>query len=198
MIEIIDNTIPHEENDAINNNNINNNLNQENNQEIGLTTHYAIVLRLLFEPLKSFRSELEILIKCKTKGQWRADIQLEALDPPPDDVITLTAAVGESDKVAFRLTNRFLGFSPFEAYFTARSSPHFVVSPSSGVLAPFGSSEGTQFVITFTPKEYGIREIANLIVATNEAQWNYQIIGMYPDVRIDRSMIKSKINSGRS
>jgi hypothetical protein len=124
-----------------------------------LNSDYAIVLRLLFEPLKSFRGELEILIKCQSKGQWRADLQLEALDPPPDDSIALTAAVGESDKVAFRLTNRFLGYSPFEAYFTARSSPHFVVSPSSGVLAPFGSSEGTQFVITFTPKEYGIREM---------------------------------------
>jgi hypothetical protein len=118
----------------------------------------AIRYRLLFEPLRIFTTDVELIVVCMNKGRWRADVQLEALEPPPDDTISLNAKVGESDKVAFRLTNRFLGYSPYEAYFTARSSPHFTVTPSSGVLAPFGSVEGTQFVVTFSPKEYGIRE----------------------------------------
>ncbi len=66
--------------------------------------------------------------------------------------------MGGMDKVSFRLSNRFLGFSSFQAYFNAHSSPHFTVSPATGVLAPYGSVEGTQFVITFAPREYGIRE----------------------------------------
>jgi hypothetical protein len=65
------------------------------------------------------------------------------------------------------------------------------------VLAPFGSAEGTKFEVTFSPKEYGIRERANLIVTTEEAQWNYEITGTYPDVSINTNLIKSKIDAGR-
>lgn len=119
---------------------------------------FAIRYRLLFEPLRVFNGDLEIIVVCKNKGRWRAQLYLEALDPEPDDTIFLQAAVGDVDKVSFRLTNRFLGFSPYEAYFTSRSSPHFTVSPSSGVLAPFGSVEGTQFVVSYAPREYGMRE----------------------------------------
>ncbi len=85
-------------------------------------------------------------------------MELEVLDPLPDDTILLTAPVGSQDRVSFKLTNRFLGYSNFEAYFSPQSSPHFSVTPSAGVLAPFGSAEGTQFVVTFAPKEYGTRE----------------------------------------
>ena len=120
---------------------------------------FAIKYRLLFEPLRVFTADLEVIVVCKNRGRWRAEIFLAALDPEPDDVISLQAAVGDVDKVAFRLTNRFLGYSPYEAYFTARSSPHFTISPSSGVLAPFGSAEGTQFVVTYAPREYGMREM---------------------------------------
>ena len=157
----------------------------------------AFRYRLLFEPLRVFSADVEFVIVCNNKGRWRAEVELDALDPPTDDTINLTAPVGGSDKVSFRLSNRFLGYSPFEAYFSARSSPHFTVTPSSGVLAPFGSAEGTKFEVTFSPKEYGIRERANLIVTTEEAQWNYEITGTYPDVSINSSQIKSKIDAGR-
>jgi hypothetical protein len=65
--------------------------------------------------------------------------------------------VGGSDKVSFKLANRFLGFSKFHAYFSSKSSPHFTVSPSSGILAPFGS-EGSPFTVTFAPADYGTIE----------------------------------------
>jgi len=153
--------------------------------------------RLLFEPLRVFAADVEVIVACPNRGRWRAEVELDALDPPPDDAISLTAPVGGTDRVSFRLSNRFLGYSPFEAYFSARSSPHFTVTPSSGVLAPFGSVEGTKFEVTFSPKEYGIRERANLIVTTEEAQWNYEITGTYPDVSINTSLVKSKIDAGR-
>ena len=130
---------------------------------------HAFRCRLLFEPLRVFSADVEIILSCKNKGRWRAEVELDALDPPFDDSIMLTAPVGGTDHVSFKLSNRFLGYSPFEAYFSARSSPHFTVSPSSGVLAPFGSAEGTKFVVTFSPKEYGIREKATLVVTTEES-----------------------------
>ena len=97
------------------------------------------------------------MVKCNGKGRWRASIDLEATDPDPDDVIRLTAAVGNQDRVSFNLSNRFLGLSSFQAFFSAHSSTHFSVSPTSGVLALFGT-DGTQFIVTFAPVDYGGRE----------------------------------------
>jgi hypothetical protein len=126
----------------------------ENASDSSEKVEFKLKYRLLFEPLRTFSSSAEILVTCKNKGRWKISVDMMATDPDPDDIINLTAAVGGSDKISFRLNNRFLGYSPFQAYLTAKSSPYFSVSPSSGVLAPFGN-EGTLFVVTYTPLEYG-------------------------------------------
>lgn len=120
-------------------------------------SNFKLKYRVLFEPLKAFSDSVELIVYCK-RGRWRVVIDLEATDPVPDDSISLTAAVGGIDKVGFRLSNRFLGFSTFQARFTAKSSSHFSVTPSSGVLAPYGV-EGTPFVISFAPLSYGAKEM---------------------------------------
>jgi len=145
-------------------------------------TNFLMKFRLLFEPLRTFTPSVELVIVCKNKGRWHVVVEVESTEPEPDDVIKLCASVGSVDKVSFRLSNRFLGFSNFRAYFTVRSSPHFSISPSAGVLAPFGS-EGTLFVVSFAPTEYGLREVANLIICTDDTQWNYEITGSYPELR---------------
>lgn len=122
-----------------------------------LSTNFILKYRILFEPLKILNTSIEIIISCKDRGRWRVIIELMATEPEPDDRIKLTAAVGSSDIISFKLANRFLGFSEFQAYFSLKSSSHFTVSPTSGVLAPFGM-DGTPFVITFTPLVYGNRE----------------------------------------
>jgi hypothetical protein len=121
-------------------------------------TDYYAKYRLLFEPLRTFTTTAEVIVACKSRGRWKLSLEMESTDPEPDDVICLTAPVGGADRVSFRLSNRFLGLSNFEAYFTAKSSPHFAVSPATGVLAQYGS-EGTPFVITFAPAEYGVVEV---------------------------------------
>eukprot|EP01041_Mallomonas_annulata_P004748 gene4748-9429_t len=144
-------------------------------------TDFGLSFRLLLEPLRVFRTTVQVMIMCKGKGRWRAEIDLEAQEPVPDDTITLTAAVGSMDKVSFRLSNRFLGYSSFHAYFSAHSSTHFSVSPTTGVLAPYGS-DGTQFIVSFSPLEYGGREQAILNIVTDDTQWTYEIIGTYPEL----------------
>lgn len=125
--------------------------------DVANRTDFVMRYRLLFEPLKTYTATVEMLIESKNRGRWRVQAELESTDPMPDDIIALTAAVGGSDKVAFKLSNRFLGFSSFQAYFTAKSSSHFSVTPTSGVLAPYGS-DGTTFVVSFSPSSYGLRE----------------------------------------
>jgi hypothetical protein len=120
------------------------------------SSSFKLKYSVLFEPLKSLKGAVEIVVSSK-RGRWRGSIEVEATDPAPEDTIRLTAAVGGSDKISFRLSNRFLGSSNYRAYFGPKSSPHFSVTPTSGVLAPFGT-EGTQFIVNFSPLVYGTKE----------------------------------------
>lgn len=157
---------------------------------------FVLKYRALFEPLRVFSTTVEMIVSCKDRGRWKVLIDLDATEPEPDDTIRLTAAVGRRDQVMIRLSNRFLGYSQYQAYFTAKSSPHFTVNPTSGVLAPFGV-DGTPFVITYAPLVYASREIATLIVMTDEVQWTYEVIGQYPELAIDMETVKSKVISVR-
>lgn len=165
-----------------------------NRSNSNATADYSIRYRLLFEPLKVFNTSVQIMILCKNKGRWRAEIDLEATTPDSDDLIYLSAAVGEYDRVSFNLSNRFLGYSNFQAYFSTGSSGHFSVLPTSGVLAPYGS-EGTKFVVSFSPFNYGGKERATLLIVTDEAQWTYDIEGSYPDRSATSLKVKGKMNS---
>tara|TARA_A100001035_G_C27524324_1_gene382351 strand:- start:16 stop:645 length:630 start_codon:yes stop_codon:yes gene_type:complete len=157
---------------------------------------YAVVLRCLFEPLRVLVTEVSLVLDCKGVGRWRAQMEIESGEPLPDDKIHLIAPVDGSDMVKFRLSNRFLGMSNFTARFAPGSSSHFRITPSAGVLAPFGSA-GTEFAITFQPKVYGTRELANLVIETDDAQWNYECTGSYPDKKIDKNLIEGKTDHRR-
>ena len=160
-------------------------------KQAGPTAEFGLRLRLLFEPLRTFTAKVDVVVVCRNRGKWRLQVDIDATEPEPDDKVKMMAAVGESDKVSFRLANRFLGYSKFHAYFSSKSSPHFSVWPSSGVLAPYGT-EGTQFVVTFAPADYGTIEHANLIILTDDAQWNYEFRGTYPDTATIAANLLSK------
>jgi len=82
-----------------------------------VTTDYAMKYRLLFEPLRTFNATVQLMVMCEGRGRWRAETELNATDPEPDDVIELTAAVGSTDKVSFRLSNRFWDILLFKRIF---------------------------------------------------------------------------------
>jgi hypothetical protein len=159
---------------------------------------FSLRTRLIYEPLKVFTTRVEATVHCRNRGKWRVLLDLDSTDPEPDDVIKLCAPVGGTDQVTFRLSNRFLGYSKFDAFFSSKSSPHFSVFPGTGTLPPFGSSEGAPFTVSFAPHEYGVIETAVLNIVTNDAQWNYEIRGSYPDVGKNNIIVKSKVNSFRS
>jgi len=48
--------------------------------------------------------------------------------------------------------------------------PEFNVIPKEGMLDPYGR-EGTTFVISFTPMQYGKIKNAKLIIQTEEMYW---------------------------
>ena len=146
----------------------------------------GVKCRILFEPLIEMNTSIEIILSNKIRGQWRSQVALESTPPDPDDVIELVAPVGGEDQVSFRLSNRFLGFSQFTAFFEMRSSPHFSCTPTSGVLAPYGSS-GTSFVVSYTPMQYGMNDTAFLTIRTDEAQWRYKLVAGPPPMVVSHA-----------
>lgn len=97
--------------------------------------------------------------------------------PNEDDVIVMSAPLHTTSSLQFRLTNRTKDFATFTAYYTPDSGPEFAVSPRSGLLEPFGKL-GTQFVISFTPVEYGKTRAGKLIIETDDMLW-YLTLNIY-------------------
>ena len=65
----------------------------------------------------------------------------------------------------------------------ALSSPYeFTVFPSEGALEPPGR-EGTTFIVSFTPTEYGKTQVGKLIVQTEQMQWMYEVKGVPPEYK---------------
>ena len=138
-----------------------------------------LVYEVLFEPLRPFRTDAELLIYKATGGRWRFNLVIEAKEPDLDDTILIESAMGRATAVAFRLTNHFKQYAPFQAYFKEDSDSCFSVRPEKGILEPFGR-EGTQFVVTFYPSEYGFPKSGKLVIITDEMQWTYIVKGSHP------------------
>jgi hypothetical protein len=138
---------------------------------------------LRFEPLRPFKANAELIIYKSTGGRWKFNAIFEATEPEPDDIIIIQSPLHKTSSVSFKLTNYLRTYSEFQAFFTADSAAEFVVYPKSGMLEPYGK-EGTNFIISFTPTEYGKPNIGRLIIQTEEMQWSYEVRGSHPQYKI--------------
>lgn len=90
--------------------------------------------------------------------------------PNEDDIIVLSCPLESVDTVTFRLTNRLKAFTTFVAKYTSESDPEFSISPSTGMLEPYGR-DGTPFSVSFSPVEYGKSKTGTLIIETDDMYW---------------------------
>lgn len=88
---------------------------------------------------------------------------MDASEPDPDDSIVICSNLNRSTSVSFKLTNKAKQMADFTANFTAESDPEFTVFPKNGKLESYGR-DGTNFVVSFTPIEYGKIRNAKLII----------------------------------
>lgn len=95
---------------------------------------------------------------------------MEATEPEEDDVILISSPLNKTTSVQFKLTNKTKNYSRFVAGFSAESDPEFSVIPKQGDLEPYGR-EGTIFIISFTPIEYGKIRKGKLIIQTEDMYW---------------------------
>ena len=57
---------------------------------------FGLRLRLLFEPLRTFTAKVEVVVICKNRGKWKLQVDIDATDPEPDDLVKMMAAVRDS------------------------------------------------------------------------------------------------------
>lgn len=107
----------------------------------------------------------------------------ESLEPEVDDVIIIQSPLHKTSSVSFKLTNHMKTYAEFQAHFTADSAVEFACHPKQGLLEPYGK-EGTNFIVSFTPTEYGKQKIGRLVIQTEEMQWTYEIRGSHPQYKI--------------
>ena len=84
-----------------------------------------------------------------------------------DDIITIQSPLHKTSSVSFRLSNHMKQYAEFSAHFTQDSAQEFAVHPKNGQLEPYGK-EGTNFIVSFTPTEYGKQKIGRLVIQTEE------------------------------
>ena len=139
-------------------------------------------LDIKFYPLRPFKTDIEFVLRKKSGGQWIYNIILESTEPDPDDIIHIKSSLNKQSFVAFKLQNIFTKDAKFVAYFSHDSSSEFSVSPREGILDQSGR-DGTQFVVSYLPVEYGKIKVAKLIIETEEVQWVFEVRGSHLDYK---------------
>jgi hypothetical protein len=129
-----------------------------------------LVCVVKFEPLRPFKMPCDLFVTKGSGGRWRFNAVFEATEADVDDVIEIKSPLHKTSSVSFRLCNHTRVYADFQAFFTHDSATEFSIYPKSGVLEPFGK-EGTNFIVSFTPTEYGKNKIGKLIIQTEEMQW---------------------------
>ena len=117
-----------------------------------------------------------------------------------DDIITIQSPLHKTSSVSFRLTNHMKQPADFTAHFTYDSATEFNVHPKQGVLEPYGK-DGTNFIVSFTPLEYGKQKIGRLVIQTEEMQWTYEIRGSHPQYKIPQvegGRLNNKLSKAQS
>lgn len=95
---------------------------------------------------------------------------MEATEPEEDDTILISSPLNKTTSVSFKLTNKTKNYSKFTAAFSPESDAEFSVIPKIGDLEPYGR-EGTTFIISFTPVEYGKIRKGKLVIQTEDMYW---------------------------
>ena len=113
--------------------------------------------------MRPFKTQVEFIVYKSSGGRWKFNVLFEALEPEVDDVITIQSPLQKTSSVSFRLSNHLKSMAEFTAFFTADSAAEFVVYPKNGLLESYGK-DGTNFIVSFTPTEYGKAKIGRLVI----------------------------------
>ncbi|GAB0178378.1 cilia- and flagella-associated protein 47 [Grus japonensis] len=140
---------------------------RERDTESGIIT---LIFNIVFAPNKPMRNEATLVVQCATGGVWKFPMVFIATEPEVDDVINIEAVgLNKESIVGFKLTSQTRNPEPFTAHFLAGSDPEFLVLPQAGELLPAGTV-GTHITVGFTPRMYGKKHTATLVIQAKSAQ----------------------------
>jgi len=154
-----------------------------------------INLQVRFYPLRPFVALCNLVVAKASGGRWRFELKLEATEPEVDDIITIESPLNKPASVAFRLCNHTNVYSEFDAFFDAESAYEFSCTPTAGVLEPAGTN-GTTFIVSYRPTEYGKTVQGKLIIQTEDVFWSYLVKGTHPKYTapvVDKAKVNTRL-----
>ncbi|CAL8089586.1 unnamed protein product [Calicophoron daubneyi] len=150
-----------------------------------------LVLGVIFTPPRPFKCSAELTVRSEFGAIWRFALNIEAKDPPVDDVIFMPIQrLGHPVKARLVLTSQSTEPEPFVAFLYPNNQTSFSICPKLGVLPGKLESDDDKrkdstslppvLTVTFKPTSYGKPKRARLIVQTSTMEWHYQLIGDLP------------------
>ena len=152
-------------------------------------------IEVLFEPLRAFNGISKLHIINKNGVRWTFQLNLNVNQAQVDDIIRIESQLHCTSSIMFGLNlnnniqennnndddDNINNNKPttFKAYFTADSPFQFDVEPKSGVVDD-DSEQQQNFIVSFTPSEYGAALNGKLIIETSIMEWSYRVIGTHP------------------
>jgi len=141
-------------------------------------------IEVLFAPLRAFSGISKLHIINREGVRWTFQMNVTVNKAEVDDVIKIESQLHCTSSICFGLNLRSfqdeitedIGDTPFHAYFTADSPFQFDVTPKTGVI----TGDEQQFIVSFTPNEYGAALNGKLIIETAIMEWSYRVIGSHP------------------
>ena len=109
----------------------------------------------------SFRAKLNELQRAQLEVNQARECQFPLLvevdEAEVDETIEIESMLGQQASISLvHPGNPFNSAAPFNAYFTPESPMELTMMPASGILEPEVAG-GNQFIVSFTPVEYGNR-----------------------------------------
>ncbi|CBY14118.1 unnamed protein product [Oikopleura dioica] len=132
-----------------------------------------LVFGLTFMPMIGGVNEKAVLsISSAIGSTWRFPLELRVSEPPADDEICIPGCkIGSRSVIRFRLFGENIAFSAKLLEQVEKKATLFVISPEEGVL----TSDGMEFTITYTPRVFGEKASARLLVLTSDKTLTYDI-----------------------
>eukprot|EP01084_Bolivina_argentea_P003760 7080_1 len=146
----------------------------------------SLQIEVLFEPLRAFNGISKLHIINKQGVRWIFQLNFIVNKSEVDDIIKIESQLHCTSSICFGLNlsqyNEIQSDKSiqFRAYFTADSPFEFDIKPKQGNFIQNKQLDGQQFIVSFTPNEYGAALNGKLIIETSVMEWSYKVIGTHP------------------
>jgi hypothetical protein len=150
----------------------------------------TMIVKVSYTPNQVFDKKLYLIVTDNTSGgRWKYNLHVISHPPLIDDVITIEGSINKSNCISFNIKNNSNEVKKFRAFFDESTPPEFSIQPEYGQLVPESQcgENDNQFIITYTPTNYGKILSGRLNIVCKDISWSYLVKGVPPKINISKN-----------